>query len=127
MKNFKSLVKDGVPTMIGMLVSAFYSVVDAFFVGKLGTSQMGAVSISFPIVQVIIGLGMTFGSGAASYISRLLGAGKADEANRTASTALFTSSFIGIAAIIVSLCFLDQFLFLSVQQKPSYLMLDNLL
>lgn len=100
----------GVPTMIGMLVSAFYSVVDAFFVGKLGTSQMGAVSISFPIVQVIIGLGMTFGSGAASYISRLLGAGKADEANRTASTALFTSSFIGIAAIIVSLCFLDPIL-----------------
>lgn len=106
----KVLLKMGVPTMIGMLASAFYSVVDAFFVGKLGTSQMGAVSIAFPIVQVIIGLGMTFGSGAASYISRLLGAGKADEANRTASTALFTSLFIGIVAIVVSLCFLDPIL-----------------
>ena len=83
----KILLKMGVPTMIGMLVSAFYSVVDAFFVGKLGTSQMGAVSIAFPIAQVIIGLGMAFGSGAASYISRLFGEGKTDEANRTASTA----------------------------------------
>ena len=106
----KLLLKMGVPTMIGMLVSAFYSVVDAFFVGKLGTSQMGAVSIAFPIVQVIIGLGMTFGCGAASYISRLLGAGNNDKANKTASTALFTSLLVGIIAIAVSMCFLNPIL-----------------
>jgi len=106
----KVLLKMGVPTMIGMVVSALYSVVDAFFVGKLGTSQMGAVSIVFPIIQVIIGLGMTFGSGAASYISRLLGAGDSEQANRTASTALFTSLFVGAVAIAVSICFLNPIL-----------------
>ena len=106
----KVLLKLGVPTLIGMMVSAFYSVVDAYFVGWLGTSQMGAVSIVFPIVQIIVGLGMTFGSGAASYISRLLGAGKPEEANRTASTALFSSLFVGIVAIIISMCFLDHIL-----------------
>jgi putative MATE family efflux protein len=106
----KLLLKMGVPVMIGMLVSALYTVVDAFFVGKLGTSQMGAVSVAFPIVQVIIGLGMTFGSGAASYIARLLGARETDQANRTASTALFTSLFVGVIAIVVSLCFLDPIL-----------------
>ncbi len=106
----KVLLKLGVPTMIGMMVSALYSVVDAYFVGWLGTSQMGAVSIVFPIVQIIVGLGMTFGSGAASYISRLLGEGKPDEANRTASTALFSSLFVGIAAITIALCFLDNIL-----------------
>ncbi len=106
----KLLLKMGVPTMIGMLVSALYSVVDAFFVGKLGTSQMGAVSIAFPIIQVIIGLGMTFGCGAASYIARLLGAGKNDQASRTASTALFTSLVVGVVAIAVSLCFLNPIL-----------------
>lgn len=106
----KVLLKLGVPTMIGMMVSALYSVVDAYFVGWLGTSQMGAVSIVFPIVQIIVGLGMTFGSGAASYISRLLGEGKPDEANRTASTALFSSLFVGIAAITIAMCFLDNIL-----------------
>jgi Na+-driven multidrug efflux pump len=69
----KVLLRLGMPTMIGMLISALYNVVDAYFVGGLGTSQMGAVSIAFPIGQIIVGLGMTFGSGAASYISRLLG------------------------------------------------------
>jgi putative MATE family efflux protein len=106
----KLLLKMGIPVMIGMVVSAFYSVVDAFFVGKLGTSQMGAVSIAFPIFNIIIGFGLTFGTGAGSYISRLLGAGETDQASRTASTAVFTSLFVGVVAILVSLCFLDPIL-----------------
>ena len=106
----KVLIKLGVSTMVGMMVSALYSVVDAYFVGWLGTSQMGAVSIVFPIVQIIVGLGMTFGSGAASYISRLLGEENVDQANRTASTALFSSLVIGVVSILISLCFLDNIL-----------------
>ena len=54
----KALMKLGIPTMIGMLISALYSAVDAYFVGGLGTSQMGAVSVVFPVVQLVIGLGM---------------------------------------------------------------------
>ncbi|AWI05957.1 MATE family efflux transporter [Clostridium drakei] len=106
----KVLLKMGIPIMIGMMISALYSVVDAYFVGGLGTSQMGAVSIAFPIVQIVIGLGMTFGSGAASYIARLLGEGKTEKANQTASTALFSSLVVGIIAIAISLCFLDDIL-----------------
>ena len=106
----KVLLKLGVPTMIGMMVSALYSVVDAYFVGWLGTSQVGAVSVVFPIVQLIVGLGMMFGSGAASYIARLLGQGKTEEANKTASTALFSSLVVGAAAIITAMFSLDHLL-----------------
>lgn len=106
----KVLLKLGMPTMIGMLVSAFYNLIDAYFVGGLGTSQMGAVSITFPISQIIVGIAMMFGSGAASYIARLLGENKDDQANRTASTALITSLFTGLVFIIAALCFLDKLL-----------------
>ncbi|AZV58080.1 MATE family efflux transporter [Clostridium sp. AWRP] len=106
----KVLLKMGIPTMIGMMVSALYNVVDAYFVGGLGTSQMGAVSITFPIAQVIVGLGMTFGNGAASYISRLLGEENETKANETASTALVSSLIVGIISIAVSLYFLDNIL-----------------
>lgn len=102
-----ALLKLGLPTMAGMLISAMYNVVDAWFVGGLGTSQMGAVSVVFPIVQIIIGLGMTFGAGAASYISRLLGAEEYEQADRTASTALFSGLIVGGAVIVMILCFLD--------------------
>ena len=43
---------------------------------------MGAISIVFPLGQVVVGLGLMFGNGAASYLSRLLGRGDKDTANR---------------------------------------------
>ena len=105
-----ALLKLGIPTMIGMLISAMYNVIDAYFVGGLGLSQMGAVSVVFPIVQIIIGLGMMFGAGASSYISRSLGKGDNETANRTASTALFSSILVGAVIIIGIMLFLDSVL-----------------
>lgn len=106
----KVLFQLGIPVIIGMLVTSLYNVVDAMFVGGLGTSQMGAVSITYPIGQLIIGLGLTFGSGSASYISRLLGEKNNKQANRTASTALFTSIIVGLITITLTMCFLDKVL-----------------
>lgn len=105
-----TLMKMGFPTMIGMIVSALYSVVDAYFAGWLGTSQQGAIAIAFPIVQLILGLGMTFGTGSASYIARLLGKNDQDGANRTASTALFSGLAVGAFSIAIALCFLTPIL-----------------
>lgn len=102
-----ALLKLGIPTMVGMLISALYNAVDAYFVSGLGVSQMGAVSVVFPIVQIIIGLGMMFGAGASSYISRLLGKGDNEQANRVASTALFSSILVGGIIIVGILLFLD--------------------
>ena len=68
----KALLAMGLPTMIGMMINALYNLVDAYFVGGLGTSQMGAISVAFsPWGQVVVGLGLLFGNGGASYISRL--------------------------------------------------------
>ena len=102
-----ALLKLGIPTMVGMLISALYNAIDAYFVGGLGMSQMGAVSVVFPIVQIIIGLGMMFGAGASSYISRLLGKGDNEQADKTASTALFSGLLVGAVIIIGILVFLD--------------------
>ncbi|ANU47244.1 MATE family efflux transporter [Enterocloster clostridioformis] len=102
-----ALMKLGIPTMVGMLISALYNAIDAYFVGGLGLSQMGAVSVVFPIVQIIIGLGMMFGAGASSYISRSLGKGDNETANKTASTALFSSILVGAVIIIGIMLFLD--------------------
>ncbi len=102
-----ALLKLGIPTMVGMLISALYNAIDAYFVGGLGMSQMGAVSVVFPIVQIIIGLGMMFGAGASSYISRLLGKGDNEQADKTASTSLFSGLLVGAIIIIGIMVFLD--------------------
>lgn len=106
----KALVSLGIPIMIGMLINALYNLVDAYFVGGLGESPMGAISIVFPLGQVVVGLGLMFGNGAASYLSRLLGSGDKKTANIVASTALYSSVLIGAILIIFATIFLKPIL-----------------
>lgn len=106
----KALLAMGIPTMIGMLVNAFYNLVDAYFVGGLGESQMGAISVVYPLGQIVVGLGLLFGNGAASYISRLLGRGDKENADKVASTALYSSISVGAVIIIISMIFLHPIL-----------------
>ena len=102
----KALMAMGIPTMLGMMVNSVYNLVDAYFVGGLGTSQMGAISVVYPLGQVVVGLGLLFGNGASSYLSRLLGKGDKEKANQVASTALYGSVTIGAVIIILSMIFL---------------------
>lgn len=101
----KALMALGIPIMIGMLINALYNLVDAYFVSGLGKSQMGAISVVFPLGQVVVGLGLMFGNGAASYLSRLLGRG-----DKVASTALYSSILIGAIIILLSAIFLKTIL-----------------
>lgn len=106
----KALLAMGIPTMLGMMVNAIYNLVDAYFVGGLGTSQMGAISVVYPLGQVVVGLGLLFGNGSASYLSRLLGNRDQEQADRVASTALYSSVAVGAVLIIFSMIFLHPIL-----------------
>ena len=102
----KALVTMGVPIMIGMLINALYNLVDAYFVGALGERPMGAISVVFPLGQIVVGVGLMFGTGAASYLSRLLGSDERTLADRVASTTLYSSVVVGAVIIMVMLLFL---------------------
>ena len=94
----KSLFKLGIPMVVSMLVTALYNVVDTYFVSGLGTQQVAAVSVAFPISFIFSGIGLTFGVGAGSYISRLLGKQDMEKAHQVASTAMFSSVLTSIIA-----------------------------
>ena len=106
----KALLALGIPTMIGMLINALYNLVDTYFVGGLGTDQMGAVTVAFPLGQIVVGLGLLFGNGAAAYLSRLLGRGDKDMASKVASTAIYSGVSIGAVVILFSIIFLEPIL-----------------
>ncbi|WP_343250916.1 MATE family efflux transporter [Diplocloster hominis] len=108
----KALLALGLPTMLGMMINALYNLADAYFVGGLGTSQMGAITVAFPLGQVVVGIGLLFGNGAASYLSRLLGRGNIETANKAASTAIYSGLFVGAAVIICSVLFMKPILHL---------------
>lgn len=106
----RALLSMGLPTMAGMLINALYSLADTYFVGGLGTVQMAAVTVAYPLGQIVVGLGLLFGNGAAAYLSRLLGQDNRKTANAAASTALYSSIGIGAIAILLSLFFLQPIL-----------------
>lgn len=106
----KALLAMGLPTMLGMMINALYNIVDAFFVGGLGESQTGAISVAFPLGQFVVGLGLLFGNGAASYISRLLGRGDKEKADNVASTAIYSGLAVGAVFIIFSVVFIKPLL-----------------
>ena len=95
-----------VPTIISMLVTSFYNMVDTFFVGKINTQATAAVGVVFSVMAFIQACGFFFGHGSGNYISRKLGAKEFDEANVMAATGFFTAFFTGIVAAIAGLCLL---------------------
>lgn len=103
----KALLAMGLPTMTGMMINALYNLADVWFVSGLGKAEMGAVSVVFPLGQVVVGLGLLFGSGAASYLSRLLGRGERETAAKTASTALYGALAVGAAVILCMVALLE--------------------
>ena len=107
----KAITGMAVPAIIGMMVNAIYNIVDTFFVGMLNdTASLGATTVLFPIFMLISAVGMTFGMGSASAISRKLGEQKKDEASGIASTAFFTTMGIAVVFIILGNIFIKQLL-----------------
>lgn len=96
-----------VPTIISMLVTAFYNMADTFFVSKLGTSASGAVGVVFSIMAIIQAVGFTIGMGSGAWISRLLGKKDKGTASEVASTGLFIGIVIGCILTVIGLIFLS--------------------
>jgi putative MATE family efflux protein len=91
------------PAVVSMLVGASYNVVDAIFVGRLGPEALAALAIAFPLMLIFMAIGQGTGVGVASVISRRLGAGDPEGANRVAGVAIALSLIIGVLITIV--CF----------------------
>lgn len=98
--------KMAVPTIISMLITAFYNMADTFFVGKINTSATAAVGVVFSIMAIIQAIGFFFGHGSGNYISRALGAKEPEEAAKMAATGFFTAFFSGLILSIVGFLFL---------------------
>ena len=90
------IVRNAVPTVISMMVTAIYNMADTYFVSTLGTSASGAVGIIFSLMAIMQAVGFTIGQGGGSITSRLLGSGDTARAGVYCSTAVFTAFFLGI-------------------------------
>ncbi len=98
------LWKLSLPAMAGMFVMALYNIVDTIFIGRgVGALGIAGVSIVFPVQMIMMGIGQMVGMGAASLISRSMGADDMEKAERTLGNAVILILVLGGALSVAGL------------------------
>lgn len=98
------------PMVISMLVNALYNIVDSFYVAKISENAMTAVSLVYPIQNLISALAIGFGIGVNVVISIALGAGKKEKADQALCQGLLLSLVHGFACMFVCSFIMPKFL-----------------
>ena len=97
-----------IPTILSMMVTTIYNLVDTAFVGTLGTSASGAVGVVFGFMSIMQAFGFMFGQGSGSLLSRRLGEKDQAAASLVASTGFAASFASGILIAILGFLFEDR-------------------
>lgn len=99
MKESKLLINMALPLIASMLVQALYNVVDSLYVAKVSQSAVTALSLAFPVQNMLIGFATGVAVGVNSLFSRSLGAGDREEVDRCSGNGI-------VLSFIASLLFL---------------------
>ncbi len=95
------------PAIVGMLVMAIYNVVDSIFVSWISDQAIAATQVVLPIMLIASAIGLAFGIGGGSYVSRLLGMDDTKKANNVVSVVFFTGLVVGVVVIILNLIYIE--------------------
>ena len=102
----KLVLKMAGPTIISMLVTSFYNIIDAAFVGHISTEATAAVGVSFAYMTFINAIGFFFGHGSGNFISQALGAKNYSDAEKMAATGFLSPFIFGAIAGLLGLIFI---------------------
>lgn len=100
------ILRMSLPSIISLLITSIYNLADTYFVGCLGTSATGAVGIVYPLMTLIMALGLMFGKGTGTLMGRQLGRKENDLAEQTAIqglvyVVLLVSGLMGLGLMFV--------------------------
>ena len=98
----KLLFQVSFPIVVSMFIQSMYNLVDSYYIGKINEDAFTAISIAFPIQNIMIGIAVGTGVGMNSLISRYLGEKNYEKSNRTAETGLALAIIYGIILLILS-------------------------
>ena len=98
------------PMVLSMLVNSLYNIVDSFFVAQISEDAMTALSLVYPVQNLITAVGVGFGIGINAVIAFHLGAGEKDKADRAASQGMLLSVVHGVGLTLLCILGLPAFL-----------------
>jgi putative MATE family efflux protein len=102
----KALLRLAIPITLGNLLQTGYQLTDAFWVGRLGAAAVAAVSVSFPLMFLVIALGSGLAMAGATLSAQYMGAGRQDMVNHVAAQTMMmvaiTSAVLGAAGYLLA-------------------------
>lgn len=107
---FPLLVSMALPMVISMLVNALYNIVDSLFVAQISEDAMTALSLVYPVQNLVNAIAIGFGVGINAQIALHLGAGEHKKANMAATHGLMLSLLHGVVITVVSILIMPTFL-----------------
>ena len=106
----KRLLRFSLPSIVMMVFTSIYGVVDGYFVSNYtGKTPFAAVNLIMPFLMILGGVGFMFGTGGGALIAKTMGEGKAEKADKLFSMTVFASIFCGLVLTAVGLLFLRPF------------------
>lgn len=101
---YKTLIKFTIPTIIMMIFTSIYGVVDGIFVSNcVGSDAFAAVNLIMPVLMILGTVGFMIGSGGSALIAKTLGEGKKEKANQYFSMLIYLLIIIGLILSIVGI------------------------
>lgn len=105
--NYKRLLRFTFPSMIMMVFTSLYSVVDGFFVSNfVGKTPFAAVNFIMPVLMILGSIGFMFGSGGSALVSKTMGEGDNDKARQLFSLFVYSTMACGIVIAVLSFIFI---------------------
>ena len=102
---YSKLLRFTFPSIIMMIFTSIYSVIDGLFVSNFaGKTALAAINIIYPFIMAVGALGFMMGTGGSALVGRLLGEGEKGKANKTFSLIVYTTAIAGI--LLSALAFL---------------------
>ncbi|WP_234410398.1 MATE family efflux transporter [Caldalkalibacillus mannanilyticus] len=106
--NFRSLLSFAFPTMIMMIFTSMYTIVDGLIVSRfIGTDALSAINIVFPAIIITIAIGVMLGTGGSAIIARKLGENKIQEAKEAFTLIVLVGVVISIIIGMIFILFLE--------------------
>lgn len=105
--NYRKLFRFTLPSILMMIFTSIYGVVDGFFVSNyVGKSPFAAVNLIMPFLMILGAAGFMFGTGGCALISKTMGEGNAEKANKIFSLLIVTSVIFGVAVAVLGILFI---------------------
>ena len=120
----KLVLKMSGPTIVSMLVTSLYNIIDAAFVGHISTEAAAAVGVSFAYMTFINAFGFFFGHGSGNFISQALGARNYSDAEKMAATGFLSPFILGAITGTLGLIFITP-LSKAIGATPDIISLSN--